>query len=189
MADPTIQSDEELVRSAQRGALEAFTDLYERYLPAVYGRVRCVIPEEDVEDVTQEVFIAVMRSLKSFRYEARFATWLRTLVRRQIADYYRNREPKALYLVDKDDMAENGDKSDQVLEPGDGADLEAYDDVMILRQALQRLPENYQEILVLRFVEGLRFDEIAQLHDQSLEATKSLFRRAVAALQKRVTCV
>ena len=59
----------------------------------MYKRVRFVIPEEDVEDITQEIFIAVMKSLKSFRYEARFSTWLRTLVNRQVADYYRRRHP------------------------------------------------------------------------------------------------
>ena len=60
------------------------------------------------------------------------------------------------------------------------------DDEIILRQALHRLPENYQEILMLRFAEGLQFDEIAQINGQSLEATKSLFRRAVASLHKQV---
>ena len=49
--------------------MDAFTALYERYLPTVYKRIRFVIPEEDVDDITQEVFIAVVKSLKSFRYE------------------------------------------------------------------------------------------------------------------------
>jgi RNA polymerase sigma factor (sigma-70 family) len=55
-----------------------------------------------------------------------------------------------------------------------------------LRQALVKLPSNYQEIILLRFVEGLQFNEIAQLQNQSLEATKSLFRRAISALQSRL---
>lgn len=175
-------SDEALVQLAQEGALDAFSALYQRYLPMVYNRVRCVIPERDVEDVTQEVFIAVMRSLKSFRGESLFRTWLRTILSRQVADYYRQRSP-----------AENPLETDTysylaqipcspVYTPGSGM----VDDSILLRQALQRLPEHYREIIMLRFSEGLRFHEIAALQGQSLEAAKSLFRRAVSALQREM---
>ena len=54
-------SDDSLVGLAQQGDLEAFTVLYERYFPSVFNRVRFTIPEPDVEDLTQEVFIAVMK--------------------------------------------------------------------------------------------------------------------------------
>jgi RNA polymerase sigma-70 factor, ECF subfamily len=176
-------SDEELVRSAQQGVLDAFNCLYERYLPIVYNRVRCVIPESDVEDVTQEVFIAVMKSLKSFRYEAQFSTWLRTLVSRQVADYYRSRKPhdNPMSIEVMDDDADR----DPAFSVDD--DLDGRDNVIILRQAFRVLPQNYREIIMLRFVEGLQFTEIAQLQGQSLEATKSLFRRAIATLNKQVT--
>ncbi len=186
MANRSIPTDEDLVRSAQQGALDAFTAIYERYLPIVYGRVRSVIPETDVEDVTQEIFIAVMRSLNSFRYEARFATWLRTLVNRQVADYYRCRKPDHTWISIGDDNDEDPERF-SFLSVED--DVDARDDEIILRQGLMKLPENYREIILLRFVDGLQFDEIARLQGQSLEATKSLFRRAVVSLQKRVAHV
>lgn len=180
MASNQTQSDEELVRAAQVGMLEAFTTLYERYLPKVYRRVRCVIPEEDVEDVTQEVFIAVMKSLKSFRHKAQFRTWLRTLVSRQIANYYRNRNPREPHLSDFTD-------AERFPALGVVDNREGLDDLIIVRQALRKLPDHYQEVILLRFADGLQFNEIAQLQGQSLEATKSLFRRAIAALHKQVT--
>jgi RNA polymerase sigma-70 factor (ECF subfamily) len=89
MATSIKPSDEELVRSAQQGRQEAFNLLFERHLPLVYNRVRYTVPEQDAEDVTQEVFIAAMRSLGNFRGESQFSTWLRTLTNRQVADYYR----------------------------------------------------------------------------------------------------
>jgi len=52
-----------------------------------------------------------------------------------------------------------------------------------IQRALQQLPENYREIILLRFAEDLQFNEIADLTNQNLEATKSLFRRAIAALR------
>src|SRR5512146_773962 len=77
-------TDEELIRCAQAGDGAAFDVLYERYLDIVYRRVRCSIPETDVEDVTQEVFIAVIRSLKEFRGDSKFRTWLYTILSRKI---------------------------------------------------------------------------------------------------------
>ena len=176
-------SDEELIRAAQAGAADAFGALYERYLSLVYKRVQYVIPEHDVDDVTQEIFIAVMRSLDSFRYEARFSTWLRTVVNRHVADYYRSRNPEALSL--------DADDSDNERFPtmgklsGTGA-MDGLEERILLRQALRDLPEHYREIILLRFADGLQFDEIAGVQRQSLEATKSLFRRAMTALHKQV---
>jgi len=177
MVDPKTPCDEELVRAAQGGELEAFTSLYERYLPVVYNRVRYMIPEEDIEDVTQEVFIAVIKSLKSFRYEARFSTWLRTLVNRQVADYYRRRNPKKDWMNELPDYDPERDSGLREM-----SEVEEVDEMIILRQALRELPEHYREVIMLRFADGMQFGEIAQLQGLSLEATKSLFRRAIASL-------
>jgi len=184
MASFDTTSDEELIRSAQQGRSDGFDLLYERYFPVVYNRVRFVIPESDIEDVTQEIFIAVVRSLKSFRYEARFSTWLRTLVNREVADYYRRRRPEEVSL---DGDANGSDEQDMDLERsaslGQNDEQGQLDDQIVIRLALRKLPQHYQEIILLRFAEGMRFEEIAQYQCQSLEATKSLFRRAIAALQ------
>jgi DNA-directed RNA polymerase specialized sigma24 family protein len=60
------------------------------------------------------------------------------------------------------------------------------DDAIVIRKAMRALPDDYQDILLLRFAEGLQFNQIAQMRGQSLEATKSLFRRAIAALRRQM---
>ncbi len=179
----TTPSDEELIRAAQGGSQDAFTSLYERHLPTVFRRVRYRIPEHAVEDVTQEVFIAVMKSLKNFRFESQFKTWLCTLTNRQIADYYRRRNQPEAEL----DLEILISKPEEISLTGHVVDVGDMDDTIILRQALRDLPEHYREILMLRFVDGLQFNEIAEMQRQTLDATKSLFRRAVAQLQKQVS--
>jgi RNA polymerase sigma-70 factor (ECF subfamily) len=179
---PTTPGDEELVHLAQQGSLEAFTALYERYLPVVFRRVNCMIPQADVEDVTQEVFISAMRSLKGFRGEARFYTWLRTIVNREIVNYYRRRNPVDTAVDIEMTCIDYRAHSQLTVSPP----AAAIDNVILVRQALCKLPEKYQEIILLRFVDELQFNQIAQHFGQSLEATKSLFRRAMAALQKEV---
>ncbi len=165
--------------AAQQGALEAFSTLYERYLPMVYRRVMFSVPEADVEDVTQEIFIAVIRSLKNFRGESRFNTWLWTITSRQIVDYYRREYPTEARQdseITDDDHLEAASLFQ--------TDSSQLDEKMMLRHAFEVLQPQYREILLLRFADGLKFQEIAAQQGQSLEATKSMFRRAVSALQK-----
>ena len=184
ISDLTNCEDQVLVKLAQQGEMGAFSILYERYLPVVYNRVRYVVPEQDIEDVTQEIFIAVIKSLKSFRQEAKFSTWLRTITNRSVADYYRRRERKKSNLQVDADIGE--------INPGLGLSYSMTNtatnihDRVLLRQALKSLPEHYCEVILLRFAEGLQFNEIAEERGQSLEATKSLFRRAIASLREQL---
>ncbi len=167
----SLPNEEELVQAAQRGVLGAFTTLYEYYFPIVYKRVCYIVPEEDVEDVTQEIFIAAIRSLKGFRGDAKFGTWLRTITSRQIAGYYRSRRQPEVPISENMHAVQGTVTSDETI---------------VLKQALRMLPKPYREILLLRFAENMPFHEIARLQGRSLESTKSFFRRAVAALQKQV---
>jgi len=176
VSKPILQeaSDEILIKQYKDGSKEAFDALYQRHLPNVYKRVRYVIPESDVEDVTQEVFIAVLRSLSSFRGEAQFGTWLRTLTNHKVAEFYRRRSRKQEPL-----LAPLSEASGTLT----GSTSKVMEERIFIQGALQKLPENYREIILLRFAEDLQFNEIADLTHQNLEATKSLFRRAISALR------
>jgi RNA polymerase sigma-70 factor, ECF subfamily len=173
-------SDEELANSSQIGKQDAFILLYERYFPTVYARVRFRVPEVDVEDVTQEVFIAVLKSLNNFRGQSKFSTWIWTITNRKIADYYRSRK---MIPVEQDDYEEQNDLS---LPHQTRLAEHHQDDLTTIQHALCELPKNYQDILLMRLVDDMPFNEIARQNGQSLAATKSLFRRSVAALARKM---
>jgi RNA polymerase sigma-70 factor, ECF subfamily len=173
-------SDEHLVKQAQTGDREAFLTLYNRYLKKVYNRVKSRIPPQDAEDVTQDIFIAVARSLPNFEQRSRFNTWLYTIVNRQIADYYRR------YYRTNENLSVSLEAQEEEGIEIAVSDDENVDEKVLLQQALQELPENYQEIILMRFADGLSFAEIAEARKQTLEATKSLFRRAIQALNAKV---
>ena len=170
-------TDDVLIQQFKSGQPDAFNTLYERHLPNVYKRVRYVIPMEDVEDVTQEIFIAALKSLPAFRGDSQFGTWLRTLTNHKVAEYYRRRNRKK--EVQQAPLHEAANYSA-------GSTSSVMEERIALQRALQDLPENYREVLLLRFVEDLQFNEIAQATGQNLEATKSLFRRAVTALRNQL---
>lgn len=167
-------SDEFLIQQFKEGKTNAFDILYHRHLPSVYKRVRYVIPESDTEDVTQDIFIAMLKSLPSFRGDSQFKTWLRTLTNHKVAEFYRKRnrkqEPQLAPLSDAFGKLE-------------GNTSKTLEERVYIQKALNQLPDNYREVILLRFAEDLQFNEIAELMDQNLEATKSLFRRAIASLR------
>lgn len=169
--------DKHLIEKIQSGNKDAFLELYNRYINKVYRRVKSRIPVSDVEDVTQEIFIAVARSIHKFEKRSKFNTWLYTIVNRHIADYYR----KANRTSDTDAV----DIEAETLSPQLSV-THAVDEKIIMQQALIQLPENYQEIILMRFADGLTFAEIAHRRGQSLEAAKSLYRRAIKSLTDSV---
>ena len=169
--------DSSLVQLAVNGNQEAFNHLYERYFTQVYNRVSYLIPTEDIDDVTQEVLIAMLQSLKSFRGDAKFGTWLRVITNRHIANYYRKNKNS---LNDGPLDAE----SYQLSSPQNIA--ESGLNRIYIQTGLAKIPEHYREILLLRFAEGLKFQEIAEVQEKSLDATKSLFRRAITALRDQL---
>jgi RNA polymerase sigma-70 factor, ECF subfamily len=178
-------SDELLARKAQLGELDAFHALYNRYLQRVYNRVRSKVPPQDVDDVTQEVFIAVIRSLDGYEQRSRFNTWLYTIVNRQIADFYRRRNRHSpAEQVDFDEMSDIDDERVSIL--SGLSEQDATDQRLVLQRALHALPDHYQEIILMRFADGLTFAEIAEQRNQSLEAVKSLYRRAVQAIREQL---
>lgn len=170
-------SDESLVHQAQQGNQEAFLTLYNRYLNKVYHRVKSRVPLTDVEDVTQEIFIAMVRSIRNFKGDSSLNTWLYTIVNRQIADYYRKKNRK------KEPTIEENDDHWDVLTTNERSHDDEYTEI---QNAIYHLPDHYREVILLRFADGLPFADIAHQRGQTLEATKSLYRRAIQAIRDMV---
>ncbi len=138
-------------------------------------RITIKIPTDDVDDVTQEVFIAMSRCLGSFRFESKFKTWMITLTNRKIADYYRKRKDMS---VRESDLIYKKEKQSK------HTTFTKIDDLVSMRKAFNGLPKECQEILLLRFINDYQFGQIAANFGISLDAAKSRFRRSVAALRK-----
>ncbi|MBN1815323.1 MAG: RNA polymerase sigma factor [Anaerolineae bacterium] len=140
-----------------------------QHLPAVYNRLRVLLPtEQDAEDVTQDVFIAAIRGIERYHACAQFKTWLFAILRHKAADFYRSR----------------GRQVETVPLGDDAEGLDGIEEQALVRLAIQRLPLHYQDVLFLRFGEGLMFHEIAGELGLSLEAVKSRYRRAMKAFKE-----
>ena len=166
-------SDEHLVQRLVQGDTQAFDYLYARHVKAVYTRVRYRIPPTDVEDVAQEVFLAVINSLSSFRGKAKFSTWLWRITDNKITEYYRKRARKKETMQVDLIHAEH---------KGDGSNSSSLEDIVLLQRALNNIHKKHRKVILLRFAEDMKFNEMADYLGKSVEATKSYYRRAMSAL-------
>lgn len=162
--------DSELVRRAQDGDREAFTELIERYREKVYsicyGKLN---DEQDSRDVSQEVFIKVYRHLENFDRDSSFYTWLYRITVNACIDFLRKHS--RVDRVEYDDEIQSEETRDrQLIRPSTlGFEPETEFDRKELREkmleALESLSEKHRTILNLREVQGLSYEEMAEVLD------------------------
>lgn len=184
-----LDPDEELVRRFQGGDKAAFSDILQRYQDRVYTlSLRWMGEQEVAEEVAQDVFVALFRSLDRFRGESRLSTW----IFRVTVNHCKNRR---LYRrrrkVDQHEPLEGLRPDDdapvrQLPDDGPGTDTRVHrsEAGRLLQDALERLDESHRTILVLRDVEDLPYEEIAEILDLPRGTVKSRLHRARAELAR-----
>lgn len=178
-ADRPIDEDEaKLAHRAAAGDREAFGALYDRHLDAVYRyayyRVRDI---SDAEDVTSEVFHRALVAMTRYQPRRPFLAFLYTIARNVIVDRRRRERPRASF----DEAVRRA--SD---EPGPEERSAALDDARRLRAALQRLTDLQQEVILMRFVEGLSYAEVAEAIRKPESTVRGIQMRALAALREHM---
>src|ERR1700704_821255 len=170
-------SERSLVQRAQRGDEQAFATLFQLHKKRVYSV--CLQMTKDVadaEDLTQEAFMQVFRSVNSFRGDSAFSTWLyRVAVNTVLMKLRRRKSPPVLSLdepvsSESPSLRRDFGKSDP--------HLSGAVDRIALRRALQELPEGCRKIFALHEVEGYQHHEIAQLLHCSIGNSKSQLHKA-----------
>jgi RNA polymerase sigma-70 factor, ECF subfamily len=166
-----------LIKQAANGDSEAFGVLYARYLDAIYRYIYFRIGDEiEAEDITEEVFIRAWEALPNYSYgEYPFTSWLYRIARNRIIDHHRKRKTQVL---PDDELHPGGimqSSEEKLVQKLDSADL---------AKAIQMLEEEEQQVVILRFVEGLSHREVAAVIGKSEGASRIIQHRALAALQK-----
>jgi RNA polymerase sigma-70 factor (ECF subfamily) len=164
-----------LIRRSQAGDREAFGGLVEQHQRYVYNlALRVVGNEQDAEDLAQEAFVRAWLALPNFRLQARFRTWLFRIV----TNLCYNRLPglrRELADLGEGCLAELPDETGPDLDPAAG--LEAGELRRYLHRQIDELPEAYRLLVVLRYQQGLSYEEIAQAASLPLGTVKTgLFR-------------
>jgi RNA polymerase sigma-70 factor (ECF subfamily) len=185
MARAAGLSDEELVEEFQRGDRYAFDVLVGRWDRKIQGAIyRIMGPEEDARDLSQETLLKAYRALGSFKKEARFSSWLYQIALNVCRDRMRRR--KARPQVSLDEMMEAGEIAPLGRGPNPLEMIEARDLSRTVAAAVESLPPEQREVIVLKEYQGLTFLEIAQALDVPISTVKTRLYRGLGQLRQRL---
>ena len=181
------EDDAALVRAFIRGSKESFAALVDRHTPMVYRfAYRYVMSVDGASDIVQDVFIKAWKNMGKFDPEKSFVTWLLTITKNTALDAVRKRRNISFSAIEAD--GESG--LDAFLAPY--VEQEPLPNEVVDREyakgelgsALRGLQPSHRHVLTLRYVEDMKFREIAAVLGEPIDTVKSKHRRALIALRK-----
>lgn len=170
-----IDLDVALVGKVQKGEVHAFRLLVERWQSMVFNlHLRMTGNRSHAEELAQETFIRAYQRIADFEGNARFSTWLYAVARNLCLDHLKRRRPAE--IQEEADAAAPG--------PSPEENVSSQEDMVRLQRLLLTLPEGPREAFVLRHVEGLDYEEIAERCSTTVNNVKVRVHRAREALAR-----
>ena len=174
------KSDEVLITLVHQGEHGAFRILLERYQERIRNLIYSIFHDQQVvDDLSQEVFIKAYEALPQFRFQSSFYTWLYRIAVNKSRDELRKRKVRRFFSLQT--LLESSDK-----ELGSKIVVEQHDNELqeLLSAGLKTLPEKYRIAIILKDVDGLSYEEIAEVMECEIGTVKSRLSRARAMLRK-----
>ena len=184
--------DAAFVRAVQDGDMAAFDQLVIKHKDKLFNMVYWLLGDyQETNDCAQEIFIRVFKSIKKFRFQSSFSTWLYRIAintcknRRQSSAYrWKNRTISL-------ENPENPNQDNRSYEIQNGSPspenrLEKKERIMLIRKAINALPQEQNRVIVMRDIQGLSYQEIADITGLNLGTVKSRLARARLELKNRL---
>jgi RNA polymerase sigma-70 factor (ECF subfamily) len=176
--------DRRLIAESLNGRSAAFGDLVRRHQDRLFNSVlRVVDNSEDAQDVVQDAFVNAYQSLASFKGDAEFFTWLYRIAFNTAVSLRRRR--RAMVSL------ESGRDGEAVIDPQDpspearpGMALERSEDEALVQTALNRLSAEHRSVLVLKDIEGMKYEQIAEVVGVPIGTVRSRIHRARLELRE-----
>jgi RNA polymerase sigma-70 factor (ECF subfamily) len=178
--------DMKIIERVIKGDTEAFAAIIERYRDQVVRYVRSKFDNHDeVMDITQDVFMMAFESLGSFRGDSKFSTWLYSITVNYCKNYRKRMNRVRTVSIEKNEeensefqLADERQNTEQAIIDKDS--------LRIVKEELYRLPEDYREILILRDIEGMSYNEISGILGITLSNVKVRIHRGREQLKERL---
>ncbi len=182
----TATSDEQIVERALTGDPEAFGEIVLRWERRIFALAYGMLGrEEDARDATQETFLAAFRNLRGFRGEAKVSSWLhRIAVNQCITRQRRAKVRNEAAIEDEEQRQASSFSSPLELSPSRVA--EGKESIDAVRRAVNSLPLDLRQVVLMKEFEELTFREIAEALDLPLSTVKSRLYTAIQQLQMRL---
>ena len=186
---PVQTGEMDLVRRAQKGDLEAYDELIKRYQERIYATIyHMTSNHEDANDLAQESFIKAFQALKSFKGGSSFYTWLYRIGINTAKNYLlalKRRAPTSTQFdADESEGFEDAGLLQEVSTPEN--ELMSKQVVEVVNSSLQQLPDDLRTALTLREIEGLSYEEIADVMNCPIGTVRSRIFRAREAIAENL---
>lgn len=182
-----MQTDEDLVSAYLAGEEKALDLLIQRYLKPIYNFIyRYIGNQGDAEDIVQDTFVNVWKSIRKFDRTRKFKTWIFTIARNASLNWIKKKKPQLFSQFDNEE-------GDNVIEEST-ADPSPLPDELFARadlskklsEILEKLSPEYRLVILLHYTNHFTFQEISELLKVPLNTVKSRHRRALISLKKIV---
>lgn len=187
-----VQADAEFLEKLRLGDAEAFDTLVVLYINDIYRLLfRLTADEQEAQDLTQETFLKALKAIKNFRGESSLKTWLFRIAINTSRSRFRWWERRKLHLIisldsnDEKDNWSNRLSSYEFLDPEE--ELLRKEKESILLKALRLLHKKFRDAVVLRDIEGLSYEEIAEILQTNVGTVKSRIARGRLELRKKLS--
>jgi len=182
----TLATDEIIVERALTGDAEAFGELVRRWERRIFALTYGMLGrEEDARDATQETFLAAFRSLRNFRGEAKVSSWLHRIAVNQCISRQRRAKVRGESALE-DEQQTNAGSFATPLSYSPAHVAEGRQETAAVRRAINSLPVELRQVVVMKEFEELTFREIADVLDLPLSTVKSRLYTALKQLQMRL---
>ncbi|MBN1393419.1 MAG: sigma-70 family RNA polymerase sigma factor [Pirellulales bacterium] len=181
-----MSDDAQLIEQTLAGQSEAYGELVMKYQDRLYNTVFHVVGHaEDARDIVQEAMVQAFIKLETFRRQSAFFTWLYRIAFNAAVSRRRRRRPtasleRARENADWEPSEENGDPAQS---------MERKERCRQVRNAIARLPEEYRVVIVLREIEGCRYETIAEVLDLPVGTVRSRLHRGRLQLKEQLSAM
>ena len=182
----TLGSDEIIVERALTGDAEAFGEIVRRWERRIFALTYGMLGrEEDARDATQETFLAAFRNLRGFRGEAKVSSWLHRIAVNQCISRQRRSKVRSEAALD-DEQEKHATSFAMPVSYSPARMAEGRQETIAVRRAINSLPVELRQVVVMKEFEELTFREIADALDLPLSTVKSRLYTALKQLQMRL---
>lgn len=179
-------ADEDVMEQLQNGVVQAFDIIVHRYKDRLHNFLfRYTHNHEDCEDLVQETFLLVYRSRYSYQRIAKLSTWIYTIALNLAKSMYKKKQRMSTFSIHADDT--NPDDRDFDIADStilQDEELHIRNSMEELEKALMELNEDFREVIVLRDIQQLSYEEIAEITGTAMGTVKSRINRARLQLQE-----
>ena len=179
-------NEQELIQGLRNADETAFKYLVDTYKDRVFNTAIGIVQNaEDSEDVAQEVFIQVFRSIKDFKEESKLSTWIYRITTTRDLDLLRSRKSKKMFGIIQRLFGEGNEPVHEIPDFNHpGVTLDRKENAAKLFKAIAQLPENQKIAFTLHKLEDLSYQEVSEVMKTSVAAIESLMHRAKQNLRK-----